>query len=289
MGPTPETRETSREPREERPLARDEERRVDEPQERVDDQEEERGERIDLQTLALAALASAAAALITSRLWARGAVISAAMTPVIVALVKEGLRKPSERVTAVGSRVASVSKSSLAVVTPRVGGRPAPTAPGGGDGDRAPGPQKPGAPAMTGEPARPREPAKPGGRAFARLRVFRSKRFHLRMALITGLLAFLIAVFALTVPELIVGDSVGSGGGTTLFGGGDASDEGSEPSEDAEGGTSAPSPDGEAPAPSSGQQPEAQPEEAPAPEEEPPAEEPPSQPVQPQVAPPSGG
>ena len=42
------------------------------------------------------AVASAAAAYITSKIWARGTLFSAAMSPVIVALVKEGLRKPTE-------------------------------------------------------------------------------------------------------------------------------------------------------------------------------------------------
>ena len=239
----PETRETTRQLDQERPTA-DDERRLDAEERQLEDQEEDRGERIDFQTLALAALASAAAALLTSRLWSQGAIISAAMTPVIVALVKEGLRKPTERVTAVGSRVASASKGSLALATPRRATRATPAAPGNGD-SRAPA-----AGAPTREDAAPGAgaPGRRPRRDYAlrgRWRILRSKRFHLRMALITGLLAFLIAVFALTVPELIVGDSVGSGGGTTLFGGGDGDAAGSS-QDPASGGTSTPS-DGEAP------------------------------------------
>jgi hypothetical protein len=61
---------------------------------------------IDLMTLLLTAVASASAAYITAKVWAPGTLASAAMTPVIVALVKEGLRKPTEVVTAaVPSRV----------------------------------------------------------------------------------------------------------------------------------------------------------------------------------------
>ena len=56
---------------------------------------------IDLMTLLLTAVASASAAYITAKVWAPGTLASAAMTPVIVALVKEGLRKPTEVVTAV--------------------------------------------------------------------------------------------------------------------------------------------------------------------------------------------
>lgn len=279
----PEMRETTLDPVDERRLAeREQGTPIDTEERRFEDEEDERGERLDFQTLALAALASAAAALITSRIWSQGAIVSAAMTPVIVALVKEGLRKPTERVSAVGSRVASASKSSLAVVTPRTGGRAAPPAPGDWEpaASRAAPNGRVGAP--DGEPA-----PGPGARrdhALARLRVFRSRRLHVRMALITGLLAFLIAVFALTVPELIVGDSVGSGGGTTLFGGGEG--DGSDASRDPEGGEPSAPPAGESPAPD--QEPQAAPTEAPPPEEEPPAEEPPSESVEPQVAPPSG-
>src|SRR3954447_16921156 len=56
------------------------------------------GEHIDLTTLFLSAIASAAAAYVTSKIWAPGTLFSAAMSPVIVALVKEGLRKPTEAV-----------------------------------------------------------------------------------------------------------------------------------------------------------------------------------------------
>src|SRR3954467_7566234 len=55
-------------------------------------------EGIELTTLFLSAVASAAAAYITSKIWAPGTLFSAAMSPVIVALVKEGLRKPTEKV-----------------------------------------------------------------------------------------------------------------------------------------------------------------------------------------------
>src|SRR3954471_14699433 len=51
---------------------------------------------IELTTLFLSAVASAAAAYITSKIWAPGTLFSAAFSPVIVALVKEGLRKPTE-------------------------------------------------------------------------------------------------------------------------------------------------------------------------------------------------
>lgn len=59
---------------------------------------QQRSSSIDVFTLVIAALASAAAAFITSQFWAGGTLFSAAMTPVIVTLVKEALAKPVERV-----------------------------------------------------------------------------------------------------------------------------------------------------------------------------------------------
>lgn len=54
---------------------------------------------IDLLTLAIAAIAAAAAAYLTSQVWEGGTLVSAALTPVIVALVKEALARPVDRVT----------------------------------------------------------------------------------------------------------------------------------------------------------------------------------------------
>src|ERR1700712_5413420 len=62
---------------------------------------------IELTTLFLSAIASAAAAYITSKIWAPGTLFSAAMSPVIVALVKEGLRKPTEVVANVATAAPS--------------------------------------------------------------------------------------------------------------------------------------------------------------------------------------
>ena len=51
---------------------------------------------IELTTLFISAIASAVAAYVVSKIWAPGTLFSAAFTPVIVALVKEGLRRPTE-------------------------------------------------------------------------------------------------------------------------------------------------------------------------------------------------
>ncbi|MCW3041599.1 MAG: hypothetical protein JWM31_3504, partial [Solirubrobacterales bacterium] len=56
---------------------------------------------VDLATLIITAVASAVAAYTCSKIWTPGTLASAAMTPVLVALVKEALRRPTEVVTTV--------------------------------------------------------------------------------------------------------------------------------------------------------------------------------------------
>src|SRR3954463_1746664 len=58
---------------------------------------------IELTTLFISAVASAVAAYVVSKIWAPGTLFSAAFTPVIVALVKEGLRKPTQVVANVAT------------------------------------------------------------------------------------------------------------------------------------------------------------------------------------------
>src|SRR4051812_32708429 len=72
------------------------------------------GEGLSLQTLVLAAASSAAAAIIVSHVWKNGTVVAAAMTPVIVAIVKELLAKPmdSELVRKPVQQVSRVASSS---------------------------------------------------------------------------------------------------------------------------------------------------------------------------------
>jgi hypothetical protein len=159
---------------------------------------------IELTTLVISALASAAAAYITSKIWAPGTLFSAAMSPVIVALVKEGLRKPTQ----------VVAQAVPAVVpTPARWSRTSASDPG-----------------LVVDPgAAPPEPAPhvvlpPVVAAEAGpVRVYstRARRLRWRLAVITGLLGFGICVVLYTVPELISGKSIGrsSGEATTLWGG----------------------------------------------------------------------
>jgi hypothetical protein len=162
---------------------------------------------IDLTTLFLSAVASAAAAYITSKIWAPGTLFSAAMSPVIVALVKEGLRKPTEVVANVVPTVvpastrwsrSSASEPGLIV-----------------DGEPEPEPQvDPDAPHVVLPPVVAAETGP------VRVYSTRGRKLRWRLAVVTGLLGFAICVVLYTVPELISGKSIGRGGGaTTLWGG----------------------------------------------------------------------
>jgi hypothetical protein len=182
------------------------------------------GEGLELKTLVIAALASATAAIVVSHLWKGGTVIAAAMTPVIVALAKEAIARPmeSEIVKRPVQRVSQVAAVPVRRVVPGRGARgargyePGPTDPlpptqahrtatGDGNGDHAAAVDD-----VTLTPIRTY-----GGS--------RRRPIHLKVALVTGLLAFVIGALALTLPELLFGGAVGSGRSTTLFSGNSSS------------------------------------------------------------------
>src|SRR5436305_9978577 len=75
------------------------------------------GEGLSLQTLVVAAAASAVAAVVVSHLWKDGTVFAAAMTPVIVAITKELLVRPmdSELVRKPVQQVGRLASGRLAV------------------------------------------------------------------------------------------------------------------------------------------------------------------------------
>jgi hypothetical protein len=169
---------------------------------------------IELTTLFLSAIASAVAAYVVSKIWAPGTLFSAAMTPVIVALVKEGLRRPTEKVADVASTAAAVvplgwtrsSASDTALV-------PDPDAP------QAPAPEAP-----VADPDAPHvvlPPVVATDHAPVSVYSTRARRLRWRLAVITGLLGFVVCVLVYTVPELLAGDSIGRHGSsaTTIFGG----------------------------------------------------------------------
>lgn len=149
------------------------------------------GSGLDLPTLITTAVASAVAAYVTSQLWAPGTLAAAAFTPVLVALLKEALAKPAEVVTR--------------AVPVRGVVRSAPQA---------------------GEPEPRRETPETIEARIAQLGEApgMSRGGHARrnwqIAVVTGLLGFLIAAVIITVPELVAGSSASGGDrGTTFFGG----------------------------------------------------------------------
>ena len=169
---------------------------------------------ISIQTLAISAAAAVAAAVIVPRIWEQGTLVATAMTPVIVALVSEGLRHPAEKITTATSRVA-----------------------------RRPGAPREPLPLDTQAPDEPFDPLPPTERVATDrgddpfgLRERPPLRRHWRLAVITGVVAFVLAVTALTMSELVLGGSASRDSNTTFFGG----DGGQEQQEEA---TPIPSPE----------------------------------------------
>jgi hypothetical protein len=141
---------------------------------------------IDLPTLVVTALASAAAAYVTSIIWSPGTLAAAAFTPVIVALLKEALSKPVEVVTR-AVPVRGVVRSA-----------PAP-----------------------GQAEQPRETPEEIEARIAQLGeapgASRAPVLRWKAAIITGLLGFLVAAVIITVPELASGNSLFGGERDTTF------------------------------------------------------------------------
>jgi hypothetical protein len=175
------------------------------------------GSGISVQTLIIASVASAAASLAASRIWGAGTLISAAATPVVVALVSEFLRRPVQTVAATAKKVPA--GQPLPAVRRRT--IAAPEDPNRVNRD----PAEPHSPSGQARPRRRVEPPAtitphldPGtityyGKAH-------SWRPRWRPVLVTGLVAFAIVVALYTVPDLLAGRSItGNGQPTTFFGG----------------------------------------------------------------------
>jgi hypothetical protein len=166
------------------------------------------GEGLSLQTLVIAAAAAGVAAVVTSYFWQKGTLISAAMTPVIVTVVSEMLKRPAQKV---GRSVSSVRSSAPVRES-------APLAHGAGAGSPAEGPSR--------ELPAPREPTPS---RFSEIKVYRSEgpgrprfgRVHWKIVGATAAIAFVVAVGVLTLPELLFGSSVSGSRQTTFFGGGE--------------------------------------------------------------------
>jgi hypothetical protein len=256
-------------------------------QPRTPAREEER--RFNIRTLAIASVASATAAIVTSRFWVQGTWMAAAMTPVIVALVSELLHKPTEVIAEkVTSRGMDVLPEAGSAAPPPREREPS------GRFERAAArrervPASPGrAPAEPGSEARPAAPPMRVYRAGAKDKPLRPRTRRQKVAVgmvaLTAVLAFAITAVAITGTELVTGESIGkSDRRTTLFGG-DAKKKADERQEQEQQQPSQPEesqPEGQQPDSGGGQQTEPEPE----PEPTQPGEEPPPESQPPEQAP----
>ena len=154
---------------------------------------------LSVTTLLIASGSAAAAAVVVPLFWERGSLVAAAITPIIVTLTSEALKKPVEKVQTVG--VWRKTPQGTAVRQP------------GGRDFEVHDPEEERLevdPTHADDPFGLREPERGG--FFTRRRVV--------LALITGALAFGIAAVVVTASELaIFGDSVSRQQRTTFFGG----------------------------------------------------------------------
>jgi hypothetical protein len=179
------------------------------------DEKKERSGGLSLQTLLISAGAAVAAATIVPLFWEQGTLFATAMTPVVVALVSEALRKPVERVSAVAPRVARRPATGAAVRRYEPESTRARDAAGVGARGRGHERFDPLPPARRADAPVLREDDPYGLRGAGR------RRPRVRIAILTGLLAFMAAVAVVTASELaLFGGSVsGERGRTTIFGG----------------------------------------------------------------------
>lgn len=169
---------------------------------------------IELSTLFAAGVAAVVAAYVVSKVWAPGTVWATAFTPVLVSLVKEALERPAQKVSAVATR---------AVAAPRPRDLSAPPPPVVVDHDDE----------------------------LTERKVYdtasRNLRRRWKLALATGLVAFVGVVALFTLPELVAGRSVTTGSSHTTFFGGNSSKSTSSPSDTTTSKDKATTPKGETP------------------------------------------
>jgi hypothetical protein len=150
---------------------------------------------LSVQTLLIAGAASATAAYVVPLIWERGTLFAAAMTPVIVTIVSELLKRPADTVSSIATR--RTARGAVVFDPPP---------------PRADEPFDPLAPA----PAEELEalPQTTTQRAVHR-RGLTGRQW--RLALITAAIAFAGAVFFVTASELIAGETPGSSNNPTTF------------------------------------------------------------------------
>jgi hypothetical protein len=170
----------------------------------VPSEPEEKSSGLSLQTLLISSVAAVIAAVVVPTFWERGSLLATAITPIVVAIVSEALNRPAKVITAAAPKVARRSATGAALRSPQ------PT----GVGARGAGPERVG----QGAPPWSRDPDDPFGLRAAEAP---RRRFPVRLAVITGLIAAVIGAGVVTASELAVfGHSIGhSGRETSLFGG----------------------------------------------------------------------
>jgi hypothetical protein len=133
------------------------------------------------------------------------------MTPVIVAAVSEMLNRPANRVSELRRQRRTMVLEAQQLETVRVLGED--TSPLAGAPDFAQGTD---ADDLHGNGSGDDAPIRIHGRR-------RSRVLHPKVWIVTGLVGFVVAAGALTLPELIFGGSVSTSHRTTFFGGGSSS------------------------------------------------------------------
>jgi hypothetical protein len=192
------------------------------------DSQEKSGTGLSLFTLVIAAIASACTALVVREIWGPGTIFGAAMSPVLVALISEALRKPQKHVARVAPTLREKAMPLGTLGRPGEEHGPEPRGAGATDSDsletREPlQPEDPDAP-PDAEPGTPDQPTR-GDDPFGlreperRLPGADLLRRRWKLAVATGLLAFAIAATVLTAAELAAGGSAAGDGRTTVFGG----------------------------------------------------------------------
>lgn len=160
---------------------------------------------LSVSTLMIASASSLVAAIVVSTVWGGGTLIGAALTPVIVAVVSEVLRKPATVVATVRQTRATP------VYDPVAEGRRGLAE---GDLSRA-------RPARAGEAPGRRVhrvgPSVPAAAAAATRAAPARSRRRLMLAVATGLMAFVVAGVVLTGSELVLGNSVVSSSKRTTY------------------------------------------------------------------------
>src|SRR4051794_17164675 len=160
---------------------------------------EKSGGGLSLTTLLIASASAAAASIVVPLVWKGGGVVAAAITPIVVALTSEGLKRPVQKVQTVGVWRRTPQGTAIRQSSGRE------FEPGDPEEER-----------WEVEPERVDDPF--GLREPPRRVVF--TRRGVKVGLITGALAFLIAAAVVTASELaIFGDSVSTSSRTTFFGG----------------------------------------------------------------------